>query len=732
MARAIGWWSRLGLSLQILIGLGLGLLLGLFLGEPAGVLQPLSDLYIRLMQMTVVPYLVLALIVGLGQLDAAHAKTLAIRAGALLLVFWALAIAVVGAMPWAFPAFESASFFSHTLIEPEQPFSLAETFVPSNPFHSLANTVIPAVVLFSGAIGIGLIGVPGKERVLDALRVLSEAISRVTKFVVSLTPFGVFAIGAVTAGTMSLETLARLEVYLIAFAVASLLLAFVILPLCATALTRFGYREVVGVARDALLTAFVANNVFIVLPILIERAKELFARHGMLEEDSESAIEVIVPVFFNFPNAGKMLTLLFVPFGAWLAGSPLLASQYPELFASGIPSYFAKAQIALPFLMDLMGVPHDLFQLYIPTTILTGKFDSLVAAMNLLVFALLGGAAMSGGLEIRAARVVRAVLLAAGSLVAAVVATTFVLRAFAPEYTKDEQLLAMDLAADPVAKVVHSEVPEREEEPGGLGGLERIRARGTLRVGYVATAMPFSFFNDDGDLVGYDVQLAESLAEALGVGLEFVPAELGDIESLVEEGAVDLLVTLALTPERIGRIRFSQPHIEGTMAFVVRDERRQEFASDEALGELRTLTLGRVGHATFGEEELRRRLGGTRLEVEHLDSPEPFFAGERPELDALFVAAEVGAAWSLLHPQFAVVVPRPDPLRVPAGVALPLGERELADYVDAWLVIERSSGRLQRAYDYWVLGRGAAERRPRWSILRDVLGWDPDARAFVR
>ena len=40
--------------------------------------------------------------------------------------------------------------------------------------------------------------------------------------------------------------------------------------------------------------------------------------------------------------------------------------------------------MALPFLMDLVGVPHDLFQLYIPTTIITGKFDSLVTAMNLL------------------------------------------------------------------------------------------------------------------------------------------------------------------------------------------------------------------------------------------------------------------------------------------------------------------------------------------------------------
>jgi hypothetical protein len=37
--------------------------------------------------------------------------------------------------------------------------------------------------------------------------------------------------------------------------------------------------------------------------------------------------------------------------------------------------------------------------------------------------------------------------------------------------------------------------------------------------------------------------------------------------------------------------------------------------------------------------------------------------------------------------------------------------------------MQRSTGATQRAYDYWVLGRGADERRRRWSVLHDVLGW---------
>ncbi len=94
---------KIGLSGQILIGLGAGVLAGLFVGEPAAALQPLADIYIRLMQMTVLPYLVLTLIVGLGRMDAAAAKRLAVRGTLLLALFWALALAVVGLMPLAFP-----------------------------------------------------------------------------------------------------------------------------------------------------------------------------------------------------------------------------------------------------------------------------------------------------------------------------------------------------------------------------------------------------------------------------------------------------------------------------------------------------------------------------------------------------------------------------------------------------------------------------------------------------
>ena len=217
-------------------------------------LQPVADLYIRGMQMTVLPYLVLTLVGGLGQLDPATARRLGLRAAALLGLLIVLACAVIVVMPLAYPTLVSASFYSDALIEPAQPFALGELYVPSNPFYAMANAIVPGLVLFSSAVGVALIGVPDKAPLLASLRALERAVVRVTQLVLSLTPYGVFAISASVAGTMSLESLSRLEIYFVLFGAAALLLAFVVIPLAVAALTPFrlapGGGNVPGGAAD--------------------------------------------------------------------------------------------------------------------------------------------------------------------------------------------------------------------------------------------------------------------------------------------------------------------------------------------------------------------------------------------------------------------------------------------------------------------------------------------------
>jgi Na+/H+-dicarboxylate symporter len=710
-------------SLRILAGLLAGVAVGLFFGEGAAVLQPLADLYIRGMQMTVLPYLVLTLVGGLGQLDPATARRLGLRAAALLGLLIVLACAVIVVMPLAYPALVGASFYSDALIEPVQPFALGELYVPSNPFYAMANAIVPGLVLFSTALGVALIGVPDKAPLLASLRALERAVVRVTQLVLSLTPYGVFAISASVAGTMSPESLGRLEVYFVLFGAAALLLAFVVIPLAVAALTPFGWRRVVGMCQEALLTAFIANSAFIVLPMLVEKVKAALAAEAMDSTDTRSAVDVVVPISFVVPNAGKLLTLLFVPFAAWLAGDPLGVDAYLVLFGVGIPSYFAKAQVALPFLMDLLGVPHDLFNLYVPSSIITGKFDSMVTVMSLLALALLTASAVSGRLRVELRRIAPALLI----MLAATLVTVGGLKlglahAIDTVYRKDEALKNMHLPRATLPVALLAEAPPAEA--GSTPALQRIRARGVLRVAFVGDRVPFAFVNARDELVGMEVELAQRLAQDLGATrVAFVPADLGQIPRLLAEGRIDVAMGLPYLPELLTQVAYSVPYLDSTLGLVVRDELRDDFGSAARLAGRSPVTIALPGDLPAMQDRLREQLSGVDLQFVALSSPKDFFEGRAPQVDAFAMLAEAGAAWSILYPAYSVVVPQPGAIAAPIGVGMRRGDAELAGVVNDWLVIQRSAGTLRQVRDYWVLGHGAQKTRPRWSIRRDVLGW---------
>mgnify|MGYP001555754221 FL=1 len=719
------WLKGTSLTFRIVTGLVLGILCGLFFGEKAASLQWIADVWIRLMQMTVLPYVTLSLIAGLGSLDGKLARRLAVSGGLLMLVFWGIAFVVITVMPMALPVFENAAFFSSSVAEQRAPFSPIDLYIPSNPFHSLANTVIPAVVLFSSAVGIALINMPDKANLIDTLNTFIEAVSRVTRFVVGLTPIGVFAIVAVAAGTMTVDQIVRLEAYFIMYIAASLYLALWVLPLLISMLTPFRYRDIFRYSKEALITAFIAQNVFIILPMLIDTSRRLFEDYGIRTDETDSLSEVIVPVTFNFPNTGKLLSLLFVPFVAWMIGSPMPLADYPAFLVSGLASYFAKAQIALPFLLDQQRLPQDLFQLYLPTGIINGKFDTMVSAMNLLAFSVIGAAMLTGKAQFS---LVRALKFAAASLLVLFITVAGIRillhQLIDTSYHQDEVLLSMRPMIERVPTRVLTERPAvvtPKSEHGNLG--QRIIERGVLRAGYDADRLPYTYFNDQGQLVGFDVELLNILAQEMGVTLEFVPFTWDTLKEQLNSGELDIVGTTPLSTHMLMDLDLSDPYTTGLLSMVVRDYRRDEFSTRDKILEQDRLVIAYPGPVAYIRDSIQRWMPGNHIEWRHINSFNEFFEQEGDEFDALLVEAEIGTAWTLLHPDYDAVLPKNSKMKMPAGFAVARGEHNFAALLGRWLKAKESTSEIEIAYEYWVLGKGADQKGPRWSIGKDVLGW---------
>ena len=111
----------MSLSTQVLIGFLLGIAAGIFLGELAEAFRVGGDIFVMLLQMTVLPYMAVSLVSGLGRLTLAEARAILLRGGAVMVLLWVISLLAVIAIPLTFPTWDSAAFFSTSLVERPEP-----------------------------------------------------------------------------------------------------------------------------------------------------------------------------------------------------------------------------------------------------------------------------------------------------------------------------------------------------------------------------------------------------------------------------------------------------------------------------------------------------------------------------------------------------------------------------------------------------------------------------------
>lgn len=160
--------------------------------------------------------------------------------------------------------------------------------------------------------------------------------------------------------------------------------------------------------------------------------------------------------------------------------------------------------------------------------------------------------------------------------------------------------------------------------------------------------------------------------------------------------------------------------MKSTVSFVVRDHLRSKFSSRESVQALANPRIG-VLDLDYYVDTLKTYL--PQAEIVRLQSPVEFFEQRNNEVDAMLLSAERGSTFTLIYPEFSVAIPQPDVLAVPVSIAMARDAEGLEDYINAWLRLKREDQTIQQLYRYWILGGGAAPKQPRWSVIRDVLGW---------
>jgi len=229
--------------------------------------------------------------------------------------------------------------------------------------------------------------------------------------------------------------------------------------------------------------------------------------------------------------------------------------------------------------------------------------------------------------------------------------------------------------------------------------LDKILDRGKLIVGTAPGYFPFEMIDDQGDVMGFDIDIAKAIAEKLDVELEVKNFQWAGVIPAIQSRKVDMIIAgMTITPERALKVTFSESYFDTGLAMLVNKENSEvESWSDLDKDSMKIgVCLGQTSdfyaEQFFENAEIRKYQGSERLamavtsgKVDAGIHDEPWvliYAKKNPK--NIFALTESRAKQSL-------------------GFALPKNDLVFKTWLDSFLTYYRQTPEYQQAYNYWFV-----------------------------
>ncbi|QDP00591.1 cation:dicarboxylate symporter family transporter [Thalassotalea sp. PS06] len=690
---------------KIILAMIAGLVIGFASGYTNDVINYIGQGFVMLLQMTALPYIAVSLVFGIGSMSRQQAKRLAKYGAVSFIILLFVVVGIILLAPIAFPDWSSAAFYSASIIREKETYNPLEYFLPANPFYSMANGVVPAVVVFSVFIGIGFIGIHNKRRSLYVFKDIRQALTRVTNTVMKMAPYGVLAIAWNASATLAEDEMDGLLVYFVTAASMTLLLTFVILPLIVAIFTPLTISQVFLACRSALITGFATGSIFVVIPVIAEDVKKQLVVHSHNHNSSTRLPSIIAPISYSLPMGGKLLVLLFILFAAWFNGEEIAIYDYPKLVLNGVLQLFGSQMIAVPNILERFAISASMFELYVVAEqLLVSRLAALLSVMFMTVLCMLIPMVIMHKVKFytRPFIIFMISVPLCTSLILASLSFTF--NSISHQYEGYQKFIDRDLLLPAAkARVLKEPAPDETPEIDAIENtMERINVRGILRMGYYADALPYAFHNKDGELVGLDIEIGHLLAQELEVDVEFVRIKRRNIEEYLNRGYLDIVASVPVTPGNLINHNLTNPHIQETLALLVKDKERSKYADWQRIVDDPSIVLG-MPETHFYEKTVKKNMPNNV--VHELSSPRQFFISDELGIDAMIYGAAGASAWTLLYPDYTVVIPEP---RLPEiGMAFPVQKQdyEFEQFMNNWIAMKESGKTIDALFTFWIEGK---------------------------
>src|SRR3954467_4851199 len=234
--------------------------------------------------------------------------------------------------------------------------------------------------------------------------------------------------------------------------------------------------------------------------------------------------------------------------------------------------------------------------------------------------------------------------------------------------------------------------------------LDALKKAGEVKVGCEAAYVPFTYRDDSGKIVGFDVEFASKMFAPIGVKPLFIDTQWSGVIPALYAGRFDMVPTMSYTKERLERVLFSIPYADASQALLIRTADKDKIkAIADMSGRILGIKLGSPGETLKLklDQQLKTERGAGFKDVKTYD--------DHP---AAYLALAQGSVDGVLNtvPTLAVVMrDKPGTFAMVQnvggnnwhGYAFRKEDTELAKFIDSRISDMKKSGEIGVLQDKW-------------------------------
>ena len=237
--------------------------------------------------------------------------------------------------------------------------------------------------------------------------------------------------------------------------------------------------------------------------------------------------------------------------------------------------------------------------------------------------------------------------------------------------------------------------------------IEEVQDRGTLRVG-LGLFEPWSACDADGELIGFEIDVATRLAEDMGVEVEFARTDWNYIIPALIAEEFDVIISgMTILPERNLKVNFTSSYNQTGIYLVANTERTADLETLEDFNSSSITIAARRGSSAIPAIE---NVFPDAMILLYDAATEVLEAVVSGEADAAAAFATTRTTWVEANPM-TLHLPFEEPFAGEVlAIAVRKGDLDTLNFFNSWIAIRHADGWIEQHREYWFETRDWADQ----------------------